>query len=693
MGRARLLCARGGATAGFLLLLLLGAPLAAEDVRPALLPGQSAPADPQMNSGAAKADILDMDIESLGKVSVLEPTLTDPVVEAVSKTPEKSSEAPGIVDVITAEDIREFGAKNLYEVLQWATSVYMTGSFLQRRNVMSIRGDLATHIDNHVLILINGRPSRDINSGGSKVAIHTAFPIHMIERVEVIRGPGSVLYGTNAYTGVVNIVTKNPEKPTLHASVLSGSYGHQQYTAAAGNGDDAAGFYAGATYLRQKGWPFTATDVFGVTDTSLFGEDNAGMFAMYRSGGFTANVLVANAHEGILGSQPWWPSNYELESTRVFVDLGYVIELDDSQSVALNFTYNYDDTLFPSVRSTLEHHVPLITLSHSYLLEGTYRAELWPDFDLMIGALADIHHGEGIIGSSNSTAPYDEIWYGVYMQLDYRVTDWLKLVGGMQGNMPGRTRGGIVPRAGVITSLGEHWTTKFLYGQAFRSPYATERLVSIPGILEGNPDLAPETVQTFDLQFAYHTDDYRFATTFFHSDYFDMITRVGAFPQTYENVGTMAFRGVELENEWKLSKRTRWLGSVTYQDNVRDGVHNTTLVPNWMAKMGLSYRPGNGWNVAVFDSFFGKPASVTLTNPAAQIVNPVPQSYHLVSLNATLDLDRALHWHSGRSMQLQFLIQNLLNEPIDQPEFVSRVINSIPGGPGRTFYGGFTMAY
>jgi outer membrane cobalamin receptor len=103
----------------------------------------------------------------------------------------------------------------------------MAGSPLVPRNVASIRGDLIKQEDNHVLVLINGRPFRDTTFGGINFSICTAFPIQTIERVEVIRGPGSVLYGTNALSGVINIVTKNPDQSTMVASVLSGSHGWQ----------------------------------------------------------------------------------------------------------------------------------------------------------------------------------------------------------------------------------------------------------------------------------------------------------------------------------------------------------------------------------------------------------------------------------------------------------------------------------
>lgn len=671
-------------------------PVLAQDPGSARAPTETKPDDAKKaaEDKASETDkILDLDIEALGKIKVssrdaLTPTMTDPIVQAVSKTPEKASEAPGIVDVITARDIEEFGAKNLYEVLEWATSVYMTGSFLWRRNVACIRGDLRKHEDTLVLVLINGRPYRDTTSGGINVAMYTAFPIQTIDHIEVIRGPGSVLYGTNAFTGVINVVTKNPKEPTLHASVLSGSYGWQSYSMALGNGNKQKGYYGGATYSSEKGWPFTATTENPpgpsppTTETYQFGENNIGVFAMYRNQGFTANLFVAKADSDIMGPSVAWPPT-KLEDPRLFLDCGYLIELENDRSLDLHFTYNYDGAQFPSVIV-----FPFISTSHSFLLEGTYRAELWDGMNFMLGGITDIHTGVASMGPFDPIPKYSEIWYNAYMQLEYQINDRLKLVGGMQGNMPGIIRGGIVPRAGAIVSLSDKWTTKLLYGQAFRSPYQNERGIDIPGIVVGNPNLVPEVIQTFDLQIAYRTENFRFATTFFHSDVFNEIVRVGVLPETYVNRGSMHFQGVELENEWRFSKRLRWLGSMSYQNNTRGDEHNVTAAPIWMSKMGLAYN-NNGFHAALMDVFYG-----TRSAPSTAVeVNPTADAYHLASLNMTLDLNRRLHWHTNRRMNLQFLIQNLFNEPINHVEFQRGLINTLPNAPGRTFYGGFMMAY
>jgi outer membrane receptor for ferrienterochelin and colicins len=644
-------------------------------------------------------DAADQDIANLSNVNVADSAIdvsdVNPVVEGVSKKEETLAESPGIVDVITAKDIEEFGAKNLYEVLQRATSVFMTGSFMLQRNVASIRGNLQSHEDNHVLLLINGRPYRDITLGGVNIAIYTAFPIHTIDRIEIIRGPGSVLYGTNAFNGVINVVTKNPDQPTLYAATLNGSHGWQSYSLAGGNGNEAEAAYAGATYSRQLGWPFTATeDVVAPppldTATSRWGEDNVGLFSMYRSGNFTATLFAADASQQTLGPFGAHPSD-RLHDPRVFCDLGYLLEIDEYQRIQTNFTYNYSGLHFPSslaVPGGADN--PFKPHSQSFLLEATYHAELTDDWNFMLGGLTDIHTGQAFIEPfAIPTIPaFTEIWYGVYMQLEYQALNWLKLVGGMQANLPGEIKSGIVPRFGAIATLSENWTGKFLYGQAFRSPYAAERTIDVPGVLFGNPGLVPETIQTFDCQLAYRNEKFRLAATYFHSDFFDIITRVG-FPQTYVNAGSMTFDGVELENDWELTDNWRCMGSMTYQTNLRDGVRDTTSAPNWMAKMGLGYHTDNGWNIGLFDTFFGDQ-----TVPATAVaVNPDPQAYHLVSLNTMLDLDRRLGWNTGNSLQLQFLIQNVFDEQIDHVEFERELINSLPAGPGRTYYGGVTWTY
>ncbi len=665
--------------------------------------GQTAESDAQSTDATADASIdasaddldsllnaADTDIAQLGNVNVapsMDVSDANPVVEGVSKKAETLAESPGIVEVITADEIRGYGAKNLREVLERGTSIWAPNSLFAPNNVTSIRGDLPGHYDTHVLILLNGRPFKDTHQGGLHHAIYTAFPIATLARIEIIRGPGSVLYGTNAYVGVINLVTKNPVDATDEVSALAGSLGTQRYEITNGAGSDQQSLYVGAMYLHDDGFDFSGFDERNVFDSKLFGQENIGLVSVYDNGPFRLNTFVAQANETMMGNAiGWWLDQGFLMSTRVFCDAGYTIGEGEDYSLESHFTYNYSDGAFWGVPGQPK---PEHLASHDYLIEPILRAKLSEDLELLVGGTTEFRQGHSRF---NTTPEYSKIWYSAYAQLDYHVTDWLILVGGMQGNMPGTIRGGIVPRAGAVVSLTDHWTLKALYGSAFRSPAAIETDINVAAIV-GNPDLAPETIDTFDGQLAYSQENMRLAATYFHSDYSDLVARdTTQTPPRYENLGTLEVQGVELEGRLKAT-RLQFVGSATWQENVNNaGVNDATHVPNWMVKAGPIYETPWGLTASVFDSYFSAPGSVADINPAAAIVNPVPDDYHLMSFNSRLNLGQLMNQRSG-PFEVQFLIQNLLDEDIWHPEFSRRRINSVKAQAGRTFYGGISMQF
>lgn len=669
--------------------------LFARDVDPAPRPTGSPAgniADTPVGASTGENDLdkmLNMDLESLGKVGIRS-TMTDPIVEGVSRKAENLAESPGVVEVITAEDIRDFGAKTLREVLQRGTSIWTPNSGFMPNNVISMRGDLPGHYDTHVLLLLNGRPFKDTLQGGLNQPIYTAFPIDSLSRIEVIRGPGSVLYGTNAYVGVINLITKNPLKDQDNVSVLAGSLSTQRYAITKGSGTKEKNLFIGATYLNDRGYRYAAFDELGVFNSKRFSQHNFGVVGVYKNGPLTLNAFAAKADETMLGNSLLHGRNDGfLTSTRFFCDIGYTIGNPEDQSLETHFTYNFADSAFWGVPP---YQVPEHLTSNDYLVEPIYRKVLADNLDLMIGGTFEFRQGY----SRLPTVPmYSKIWYSAYAQFEYQATDWLKLTAGMQGNMPGTIKGGIVPRVGLITSLSDHWTWKVLYGSAFRSPAAIETDIDVSAIV-GNPNLAPETIDTFETQLAYRDKKKRLAVTYFHNGYASMISRDNTnIPPTYENLGGQTIQGIELEARAKLNRRLQFIGSTTWQKNHHNndqGVYAAMLVPNWMVKCGVVYETRSYLKIGVFNSYFSAPGSVTLINPAAAIVNPVPSDYSLLSINTRFDLGKYLGWRH-RNCEAQFLIQNALGENVWDHEFSRYRINSVPGGPGRTFYGGLSLAY
>jgi outer membrane receptor for ferrienterochelin and colicins len=93
------------------------------------------------------------------------------------------------------------------------------------RSMIAFPGDPLRGTSTHVLLLLNGRPVREVQEGGIKTAILEGFPIDAIERIEVVKGPGSVLYGSEAFAGVVNVITVTPDRTSLSVTELVGASG------------------------------------------------------------------------------------------------------------------------------------------------------------------------------------------------------------------------------------------------------------------------------------------------------------------------------------------------------------------------------------------------------------------------------------------------------------------------------------
>ncbi|WLE98234.1 MAG: TonB-dependent receptor [Candidatus Electrothrix communis] len=114
--------------------------------------------------------------------------------------------APSVASVITAEDIEKLGATTLDEVLETVPGLHVTPSYVHLDPIYSIRG-IHTSLNPQVLLLMNGIPFTKPYNGTRPSGFR--LPVSMISRIEVVRGPGSALYGADAFAGTINIITKD----------------------------------------------------------------------------------------------------------------------------------------------------------------------------------------------------------------------------------------------------------------------------------------------------------------------------------------------------------------------------------------------------------------------------------------------------------------------------------------------------
>src|SRR5262249_36639457 len=154
-------------------------------------------------------------------------------VTTVSKFSENLADAPGVISIITKDELKRFGAMSLREVLERVPSLVRSSSYFTDRSLVAARGDQTKIDGGHILILINGRPSREVLEGGLITDLLESFPVGILERIEVIKGPGSVLYGSNAFSAVINLIT---QKADGDGWVLSGFGGEKGALASSGQG-------------------------------------------------------------------------------------------------------------------------------------------------------------------------------------------------------------------------------------------------------------------------------------------------------------------------------------------------------------------------------------------------------------------------------------------------------------------------
>lgn len=608
-------------------------------------------------------------------------------ISTASKQVENVTDAPGIITVITRQEINGFAAKNLGEILNRIPGAIFLSANVYADNLMVIRGQSLTPYNNHTLVLINGRPVRDPTTGGHNNPIYTAFPLDLIEKIEVIRGPGSVLYGSCAFAGVINIITREPSAETFSGTLglKAGSWGAfgQDATLSLNKGDFTG--VLGISHFKDSGPTYSFTDYLGVTSKAQWHRRPLSLFSRLDFKGLHLQATVATLEiYSLNGAENSWDHENARSNnnhTTIFLDGGYTHHFGNKLSIDANVTYNRH--LWDMMQDT-------DMIADDLMLETT--AHYQPSSKLR--ALAG-----GTIATSSYSGSYfidDEIFSAsVYLQLEYNPIKPLEIIGGIQYNKIEGIDGNLSPRLGIVTNFSKHMGTKLLYSKAFRRAYPHETSFDHPAF-RGNKEIRPELIATSEAQVFYQSDTLQLFLTAFYSRMSDIIIRrwhddpslipYGGYIMHY-NGGSHQFWGMELEAKGSLAKNLLAVGSLTFQENKdEEGIVNAALHPNFMFKVGLLYhRPS--LNIGLFNSFFSTPHPVSTINTDVKEINPEAGAFNLLSLKLAVDLNRILKLGWGNHLMWSVEAANLLNQDIRYPEYTTKGINTLlPLRGGTSFY-------
>ncbi|GLX77840.1 hypothetical protein tinsulaeT_11800 [Thalassotalea insulae] len=639
----------------------------------------------------------DTDIDHLLELSFEE--LMNIKVSTGSKYEQNVQNSPSLISVIKAQEIQTFGANNLYEVLERVTSFYMTESFFYPQNVVAIRGDLQSHADNHVLILINGRPFRESYSGGVNFPFYNAFPIQAIEKIEIIRGPGSVLYGTNAMSGVINVITRQQGKDSNKLSLTSGSFATSQLQGFISRQLDELAINGAFNLFKEDGWQFALFDQNARFESIDRGEKNSSAFIDLTYHNWRWQNLYLRSQQNFMGSSASWSGEPDfhhriIDGMRSYSLIEYKHEFSEQQQLEAALSYG---------RMSFEQY-NYKAFANDTTLELTHQYQISKDLT-WVGGLSLWYQDVGSTGK-RSNAPvksFNSLWQEAFGQFSYHPSaEWI-LTAGLQINKPEQGKQGLTPRLAASYDINEHWTIRSSYAKAYRAAFGVETnfdLIlkndngSIRGGLRGNPNLSPERISNKELAINYHSKNAKVELACFHSKQSDLIGRLRASDNVLDFVNTASLKnsGIELTGNWHLSNTWSFNVAYTHQKNESgDGIEDHTLVPNDMVKAGVIYQDTH-LTLGIFDSYFSAAPDVSIRNPNRQALNPNADSYHLMTAKLRYDIS---HWlnRPELSSHLELYLYNLLDQTIYQPEFVGRNINTIPARAQRSAYLTLTMNF
>jgi len=637
---------------------------------------------PATHANNDDVDLFNMPLEDLLKVKV----------ETSAKLPRSIKNSPGSVTVYTAKEIALFGARDLMDVLAKIPGVQPFNDATNGKYRFSIRGDLPGSYNNHVLILLNGIPfNRDSYLGGYWTAPDTiSVPLPIIKQIEVVRGPGSVLYGTNAYAGVVNIITKAADEVEDRITVGVGDHQTTSADLSYGGKNGDLQVIAALRHYATAGAAVSSNVENDNPFNSHTGESTPGVLLGLNYRDFHAVLHAATAEMDTIRGSSTALADGEIATDKVYFNLGYAQAVSEEWNAQIDISHIRrrnaltDPFIAPSAPFQYE--------MNDSRLELQLRGNVDPDLTLILGTTADWLVGQVPVPGT-IIDDWDYAIFSFYGQLEYTYNA-TRLIVGAQYNKVESGPQQSVPRIAIIQDFNQYAGLKLQYAEAFRAPYPGETGLhgSTPVLaINGNPQLENELVKTWDLELFFHSDTLQASLNFFRNEQQDLIGRVFTSPRvvTFLNQGELTIKGVELEAKYLWQNNYYFSGAISTQRNENSsGIEDATSQPHLIAKLGVGYESSD-WSMGLFDDYLsGYEDNISATSSLVEI-NPPSKPYHLVSFNAS--------WSPPQltNVKLALYIHNLLDEDIDVPPLLpGPFLNTFPSvDTGRAVVGTVTFAF
>jgi outer membrane receptor for ferrienterochelin and colicins len=545
---------------------------------------------------------------ALNKLSIEQ--LMDLEVDTVygaSRYDQKVTDAPSSISIVTSDEIKKYGYRTLADILKSVRGFFITND--RNYSYVGVRGfGRPGDYNSRILVQIDGHRINDNVYDQVLIGEEFILDVDLIDRVEIIRGPSSSLYGSNAFFAVINIVTRRGRdvgKPEASGSAgsLQTYKGRITYgnffdggpeVIVSGSGLDSKGHRT--LFYKEFDFPETNNGITRNTDYE-YAHNFFTSFSLY---GLTMQGAYSSREKGI----PTASFNADFNDPRNrtideygYADLKYEKNIGDDVDVVARLFYDRSryngDYIYSGVLNKDSSR------GDWWGSELTLKKTLFERHTVILGTsyVDNIHQDQ----SNYNVQPYAFFLddrrrstnWAYYAQDEFAINKRLILnVGVRQDHF--ETFGDTTnPRLGLIYKPFDKTIFKLLYGQAFRAPNAYELYYNDGGLSsKGNAELRPEKIRTYEFIYEQYIGEHvRSSVSVFHYKIKDLISQTIDPADSlliFKNIDSVDSNGFEMELECKWAGVLQAKGSYSYQDTENDLTHQVlTNSPKHLAKINF----------------------------------------------------------------------------------------------------------